>query len=308
MSKHGFYITELKVEGYGKKPAKISFKNGYNLVSGVSDTGKSYVFSCLNYMLGQLDSPKSIPESEGYINFYLGLKTYEGKDITIYRKLNAKSVFVKYSTVNEYSNSELKPEEYPLKNQKKKTYSTFLLELNGLDNKSLKRSKTKKVNLLYSYIRKLSLISETTVVVENSPFYPTGQVIDQTLYQSILIFLLTGKDFSNFVPEEKEDLRKSRLNWQLDFVQSRIESLSKEINELSTTHSKMLSSSIDSDLEKLKLEYNNGVDNVGYYSFFKLNEFHDFSNSEFYYDYMISNKIPSIRKKISYYVKPFNKF
>jgi uncharacterized Zn finger protein (UPF0148 family) len=262
MNKYGFYITGLKVEGNGKKPATLSFQDGFNLISGVSDTGKSYVFSCLNYMLGQQNSPKSIPESFGYMNFYLGIKTYEGKDITVYRKLNAKSVLVKNCTIDKYSDSEIKSEEYFLDTKKTKNYSSFLLELNGLVDIVLKKSKSKKVNLIYSYIRKLSLISETSIVVENSPFYPTGQFPDQTLFQSIMIFLLTGKDFTDFEPEEKEDIRKSRLNGKLEFVESRIELLSKEVNEISNSHSNLLSSSIDSDLDTLKLEYDSLSSNI----------------------------------------------
>ena len=230
----GFYITHLRVTGNNKKAAEITFENGFNLISGVSDTGKSYIFSCLNYMLGKEDNPKSIPESVGYNNFYIGIKTYSGEEYTIYRKLFEKSARIKKCSVVEYEGSKLPIEEYFIDNKKKKNLSSFFLNLNGIHDKFLKKSKSKKVNLIFSYIRKLTLISETRVVVEDSPFFPTSQHIDKTLYQSLLIYLLTGKDYADFIPEEEEKIRKGRLNGKLEFVNNRIETISKDIETNST--------------------------------------------------------------------------
>lgn len=260
----GFYITHLRVTGNNKKPAEIPFENGFNLVSGVSDTGKSYIFSCLNYMLGKEDNPKSIPESVGYNNFYLGIKTFAGEEYTIYRKLIEKSVKIKKCSISEYENSKLPVEEYFLDNKKTKNLSSFLLNLNGIDDKFLKKSKSKKVNLIYSYIRRLTLISETRVVVEDSPFYPTSQHIDKTLYQSLLIYLLTGKDYADFIPEEEEKIRKSRLTGKLEFVNNRIETISKDLDTLSTEKSNS-NPTFEEDiklLEKQSLELNTVISDL----------------------------------------------
>jgi len=45
------------------------------LISGLSDTGKSFLFACINYMLGKEDSPKKIPESVGYTGIFLQIHT-----------------------------------------------------------------------------------------------------------------------------------------------------------------------------------------------------------------------------------------
>ena len=95
MNEIGFYISELKITGDNKKAAAVNFDKGFNLIIGVSDTGKSYIFACLNYMLGKQGPPKSIPESIGYTNFYLGIKTYDGKSFTFFRKLNSESIHIK---------------------------------------------------------------------------------------------------------------------------------------------------------------------------------------------------------------------
>jgi hypothetical protein len=257
MNKYGFYITDLKVTGENKKDAEISFKDGFNLISGFSDTGKSYVFGCLNYMLGKSDSPKSIPEGIGYNNFYLSIKTYDGKSYTFYRKLKAKVILIKECVINEFDDSNIKYEEYQIKPQADKNISTFLLKLNGIEDKYLKKSNSSKVRLLYTYIRKLVLISETRIVVEESPFYPTSQFQDSVLYQNLLIYLISGKDAQNFTPIEKDDIRKSRLNGQKEIIEKRIESLSQQIEELIDTQKPVDKIRIERDLNRLEEEAQN---------------------------------------------------
>jgi len=285
----GFYITHLRVTGYNKKPAEITFENGFNLVSGVSDTGKSYIFSCLNYMLGKEDNPKSIPESIGYNNFYLGIRTFEGEEYTIYRKLIAKSVTIKKCPVSEYEDSKAPIEEYSLDNTKKNNLSTFLLKMNGIEEKMLKKSKSKKVNLIYSYIRKLTLISETRVVDENSPFYPTSQYTEQTLYQSLLIYLLTGKDYTDYIPEEEEKIRKSRLNGKLEFVKNRIETISKDLNDFSALRTISLPSFEDDikSLEKQSLELNSVISDLYEKKLNKFKELEAQKSSRLFYSELI---------------------
>jgi DNA repair ATPase RecN len=48
----GFQLRELEVDGEGLEPAILQFRPGLNVLSGSSDTGKSYIVDCLDYMLG----------------------------------------------------------------------------------------------------------------------------------------------------------------------------------------------------------------------------------------------------------------
>lgn len=47
-----FYIERLIVTGNGKEPSILEFKEGLNIVCGPSDTGKSYVLECIDYLFG----------------------------------------------------------------------------------------------------------------------------------------------------------------------------------------------------------------------------------------------------------------
>ena len=41
MNKYGFHISKLHVTGVGVETAKLKFESGFNVISGLSDTGKS---------------------------------------------------------------------------------------------------------------------------------------------------------------------------------------------------------------------------------------------------------------------------
>ena len=62
----GIYIKELRIIGTNKKPAAINFTKGPNLISGPSNTGKTFIFELLEYMLGASAIDRRIRESNGY--------------------------------------------------------------------------------------------------------------------------------------------------------------------------------------------------------------------------------------------------
>ena len=56
-----FYIKSIAVSGKDRTPSIISFEDGVNIIYGPSNTGKSYVISCINFMFGAEDTPFEIP-------------------------------------------------------------------------------------------------------------------------------------------------------------------------------------------------------------------------------------------------------
>lgn len=245
----GFYINELRVTGLGKKDAIVKFHKGFNLISGLSDTGKSYVFACIRYMLGSTQIPKSIPESNGYIDVFLEISTFESNDIyTIHKKLSNKGIDIKKCSLDKFSSTS------NITNKKivNDDLIALLSELSNLDGKELKKSKSQKVSLLYTYIRKMSIISEIQVIRERTPFLPTEQYTEDTLYMSLFKYLITGVDDSNFSPTEKEDIRKSRLNGQILLSETQISRITEELEEIDKAKDKLLDSDISDNIEALE--------------------------------------------------------
>ena len=254
MIEKGFYIKQLKVTGLNKKPAILKFKPGFNLVTGLSDTGKSFAFACLNFMLGKSESPKSIPESQGYQNIYIELRTYSGKTYSLLRKISGGDYTLKECELDMFSDSKITFRILKVKpsNEKDNNISYFLLDLCGFKDISLKRSAKEKRNLTFNYIRKLTVIPEDRIITESSPFYASTQYADRTLFQSLLIYFLLKIDAKELEIIESEDIRKSRISGKIEFAKNRIDFLSKKIEELTTKSLLNNPKSIESEIESLK--------------------------------------------------------
>ena len=234
MENLGFYISKLSVKGKDLQPAELSFEKGFNLITGLSDTGKSYAFSCLNFMLGQESQPKSIPESTGYSDVYLEIKTYTDDVFSLYRKFSSKSYILKKCAIDDFHKSNTF-KELKLKHDKDNddNISSFLLSLCGLKDVVLKKSKSENVSLSFRHLRKLTFIPEDRIITENSPFYSTLQNTNQTTEQFLLFYLLTGIDAKDILLFEDEKVRKGRISGQLDFIENQIKKVATQLDELS---------------------------------------------------------------------------
>ena len=47
-----FYISQIAVSGDSVKYSTVDFKDGINLIVGPSNTGKSYIIACIDFMMG----------------------------------------------------------------------------------------------------------------------------------------------------------------------------------------------------------------------------------------------------------------
>jgi len=228
----GFYISNLHVLGSAKKPAKLTFDKGFNVVSGLSDTGKSYIFACINYMLGGGDIPKVIPESNGYSIILLEIKTYSGQVFTLSRNLHGGNFKLKEVEIDKFHThnavKELKSQHV---NASKENISSFLLQISGYDEKYVRINKNNaKRELSYRDIARLTLIDEERIITEKSPVYSSGQFNSQVQEQSILEILLTGKDAQELEQIEDAKIYHSRIKGKIEFVDSLIIELAEKIS------------------------------------------------------------------------------
>ena len=74
-NKYGFIIEKLILIGKTVEPAVLNFKKGLNVIHGPSDTGKTYAYQCIEYILGKSKITKVIPEANDYEFGYLQIKT-----------------------------------------------------------------------------------------------------------------------------------------------------------------------------------------------------------------------------------------
>ena len=161
MNKYGFFIKRLELSGSAVETKSIQFKKGLNVIFGSSDTGKTFIFQCINYMLGGSTPPKPIPESENYNLVGLVIETYEGKEYKLERSLQG-------GDFNLYDSLTEDERVLAVSNQSKsETISSFLLNVCNINGKKIRRNKQGKIqNLYFQNLKKYFAVDEVEIVTE----------------------------------------------------------------------------------------------------------------------------------------------
>ena len=237
MNKYGFFIKKLELSGSSVETKTIQFKKGLNVIFGSSDTGKTFIFQCINYMLGGSTPPKPIPESENYNFVGLVIETYEGKEYKLERSLQG-------GNFNLFDNSTDDSRVIEASNQSNnETVSSFLLNICNINGKKIRKNKKGKTqNLYFQNLKKYFAIDEVGIVTENS-LLTTGQYIEETFDKNTLKFLLTEEDDSSIVSSLEDD--------SIDFKKGKLELYNELISQLNEDLKDSEYKKIDEQIEKL---------------------------------------------------------
>lgn len=133
----GFQLRKFRVTGPGKPDAEITFGAGLTVVSGPSDTGKSYLVEAIDFMLGGATPPRQIPESAGYDQAHLTIEGVDGKSYLLTRALQGGDFLLRELLNPNGQQIELSSRHSATDPD---NISTFLLRLVGLDQKRLRKN------------------------------------------------------------------------------------------------------------------------------------------------------------------------
>ena len=251
-------LKKLVFEGSNKEPSAIDFTSGFNVISGPSDTGKSLIFECINYVLGGNDQPKEPPEAKGYTNLFLTIIA-NSKYFTIERSVLSNDVKIYEGNYDDISEN---TEHIILssKAQAKDNLSDYLLEITGIKNKKLKKNeRNETISLTFNVLRKLLLVDEGIIQAKISPIF-SGNKTSETSEKALFRFLLTGIDYSNVIVQQKPEIRKADANARITILDQLIRNnsliLKKDISkeDLQDELSK-LESSIENEIIKISVSH-----------------------------------------------------
>jgi hypothetical protein len=255
MSK-GFYLHKLMVVGNQMKSAVIDFKPGLNVIAGASDTGKTYIFQCIDYMMGAQKVPKHIPHAQGYTEILLEIKTYDGRHFRLRRFMDGGQFHIKNLT-RDGASEEIYGEKL---SDKENNISTFLLSLCGMEGISLKKNKRNaKIRLSFRNIAGLCLADEKTIISEESPVYSNAETTERPKQQSLFYYLLTGEDASHLVEVEDPKIAKNKTAGKIEFLEEIIKRTQNELDSYKGEDIDMLSEELAAEYERLNLEYRKSI-------------------------------------------------
>lgn len=214
----GIYLKELCLRGVDKEDASLEFEKGVNIISGPSNTGKTFIFELIEYMLGRGVLERRVKESRVYQEVYLELADYtdsvftlksdfEGGDFKKYEcpleKISANSNYVT-----------LKREHSP---GREDTLSSYILKKCNLYGSMIRTNANgKKRELSLRDLRILHLVDELRVPTKESPFL-SGQYISKTAEANVLRLLVTGIDDSSII-ESIPDKILANKNGRLELL------------------------------------------------------------------------------------------
>lgn len=217
----GFIISKIVLTGNDLESAIIDLKKGLNVITGPTGTGKSFIFDCINYMLGGKSLDRVPPEATKYDKIFLEVLS-NNKYFTLERATKGGQYKLYDSNFEEKDTKESKLLLTKHDKNNEDNISTLLLGFCNLDSKEIRfNSKGKKVSLSFRDICHLSLIPETEITKLESPIFAKGG-FQKTKEINVVNFLVTGQDDNAVITEPNEKV--------IQFKKGKIEVLDELIN------------------------------------------------------------------------------
>ena len=218
----GFLIRALQMTGPSMPVAHITFGPGLNVISGASNSGKSFLFHAIDFMFGAA-SLDMIPEARPYTSAELELEGSDGR-FMIRRALQG-GAFELYNFDDPSVEVTVLGER--LNRNDPNNISTFLLRLAGLDGKRVRKNADNALqDLSFRNLARLIMVDEQDIIKVTSPIHG-GEATQQTAETNTFKLVLTGQDDSALVEQKKKAVAKAELEGQLELL----DKLSKAYNE-----------------------------------------------------------------------------
>lgn len=242
----GYIFKELRLTGENKKDAIVQFKHGLNIISGPSNTGKTFIFDCLDFMLGSSDKLKGIPEIKGYSSIFLEIEA-DDQSYTIETEIKNNNTYKLYRSKINKLNTEPEILKRKLDSNTKDNLNSFFLNLNKIDNKKIrKNAKGDTISLSYRNVVKFALIDEERIITKESPI--VSHYTRETEESNTLRFFLTGNDDSSIIKKissQEIQRRKGKIDLLHEFINN------------ANIDSNLNSDEIENQLERINVSLNN---------------------------------------------------
>lgn len=248
MKYNGIKLKFIRFLSPQKSNASVDFEDGFNLIQGPSNTGKSFLVSAIDFMLGAGSNLKDIPERVEYDCILLGIKTADGATYTLKRSTDGGS-FICYNGLIESPDEAKEVDRLNPRHSDKneKNISRFLLKILGLDGIKLRTNKQGKTRTLhFRDLSRLAIVPEAEMMKEGSPL-EGGQYSDKTVEYALFKLLLTGVDDSAVVPIEIQEKEKSKVSGKIEVMEKLRDDYEAELHEIAKTPNE-----IDNQLDKIQ--------------------------------------------------------
>lgn len=242
-------MKKIIVTGSGKTDSIIELSNGVNIIYGPSNTGKTYIVKCIDYMFGSEREPIDI--STGYQYIKIIVRTQCGT-ITMSRKIGENKIEVSSNDNNVPSG------KYATKASRTnydKTINSVWLSLIGINDLHLVISNEnyKKQILSWRTFSHMFMLTETKIISEYSAIL-SGRDTSNTAVIASLIFLLSGQDFAETETKDTKEIKEAKKNAVKAYINKELFRLSERNQELLAQLKENPNIDIAVEIEKIMAE------------------------------------------------------
>ena len=248
------YLKSLQASGLNKRDSIIEFSPYLTIISGASNTGKTYIFKCIKYILGS--DKLEIKTNSGYTSFSLVI-CKNGYDIKFTRKIKSNDV----SVSSEYETIE--SGLYSTDNEKENNINSVYLRLFNIEEDfkvPFNKNCVMKRFTLRMFLHML-MINEKEIERDLSIILPKEK-INKTYFLSHLLYLLYETDFSSYDPDDSEVNKKIKKAAVSKYINEKIFKLKEQIENLKNNSILNSNYNPNDELKSLNLELKNIEDQL----------------------------------------------
>lgn len=249
-----FYIKSIGASGPKVEYSQVMFDAGVNILHGPSNSGKSYVISCINFMFGASEVPFT-RASTGYDTIHMTMESMDGRSVQMKRRIvddtKGKKSDVGENSVSVASNfEEIGSYDYSIS---KMEYSDMLLKLMGIEERHqiISTQAFVQQNLTNRSFLHSFFIDEDNIY-EKIPAFDVPRHSKITACLTALHFLFTGEDLHEIVPDESKkerELKEAKKNAVIIYINEKIQDLTKKRGVLEEELAKVDDADVESKME-----------------------------------------------------------
>lgn len=241
-------VSEIRLTGTRRTDALVRFEPGPNVITGDSDTGKSYLLRLVDYVLGAEEMKKVIEEAAGYETAWVEFANEEGATLTLERHLTGGDVRAHSRPIAAIRSAVVgignKPEDILDPNEsevlawkrdgqpEKRDITSRLFPFFGMsDNVRVRKNADgQQQRLTIRTLLPTFVVDEESIITEDSAIL-RGSFGD-TAEKRMFSFLLTGRDDKNIVARDPQKMVSAKIQAQRDLVVELLEPLKARLKGL----------------------------------------------------------------------------
>lgn len=244
-----FYIESITAHGSGKNDAVVSFGKGLNIIQGFSNTGKTCVVRCIDFIYGS--STKPFEKNTGYNKVSMRIITPNGA-VTFSRAIGRNQIQV----VSD--NSEIESGTYDIaykQKQKNPVINSVWLKLIGIEGEPMipKNIDFVKSHLTWRTLASVFYVTEKHIVRSESVVLPEQRTGD-TLLLSALLYLISGRDFAETDAQTKKEIRVARRKAVEEYVNKQLSGISNRKKQLTEQLAAFADVDVDAEIAHIVSE------------------------------------------------------